>query len=70
MTTLPEPDEAARAARALAGPVDPPDEEVLEAVHDGLVKVPVPPKKPFLGVPRQYSRPARSPLSPRRRRNG
>lgn len=68
MPIVPEPDDVSLDALALEGPHEPPDEEVLEAVRDGLEKVHVPPPKPFFGIPRQRSRPSRSPLSVRRRR--
>jgi hypothetical protein len=70
MTSLPEPDEVDRAARVLKGPLVPPDEEILEAVHDGLVLVPAPPINQTIGIPRQRSERAHPALRARRHRNG
>ncbi|MHB1490151.1 hypothetical protein GALL_406260 [mine drainage metagenome] len=67
MTSIPEPDDVALAARALEGPLEPPNEEVLEAVREGLDRVPVPPPSPFFGIPRQWTRPRRL-RAPLRRR--
>jgi hypothetical protein len=67
MTSIPEPDDVAMAARALEGPLEPPNEEVLEAVREGLDRVPVPPPTPFFDIPSEWTCPHRL-RTPLRRR--
>lgn len=70
MSTRPDADDDALVTRALLD-MEAPDEEVLEAVREGLSRVHVPPPPPFRGIPRQRSRLANRPHTPlRRRRNG